>query len=196
MEEDKIYITGTGRCGTTFLIKLFTFLHFDTGFNKNNYKNYIFRNCNSGMEKLYNEKCNVIKNPTILQDIQKIIQNNISIKYVIIPIRDYTQSAKSRVKHNNLTGGLWEAKNEEEQIIFYNKIMAEYIFYMCKYDIPTIFIDFDKMVNDKKYLFDKLKPILDSKNIDFLNFSYTYDEVNETSKPKNYYCYNKNLYIK
>lgn len=42
--NSKIYITGTGRCGTTFLIKLFSFLNFDTGYNKNNYGNYIFFN--------------------------------------------------------------------------------------------------------------------------------------------------------
>ena len=33
----KILITGTGRSGTTFLIKLFTFLGFDTGFDKKNF---------------------------------------------------------------------------------------------------------------------------------------------------------------
>jgi hypothetical protein len=36
--NEKILITGTGRCGTTFLIKLFTFLGFDTGFDKTNYQ--------------------------------------------------------------------------------------------------------------------------------------------------------------
>ena len=49
---EKILITGTGRSGTTFLIKIFSFLDFDTGFNINNYKKYIFSNCNSGMENL------------------------------------------------------------------------------------------------------------------------------------------------
>ena len=39
---EKILITGTGRCGTTFLIKLFSFLEFDTGFTKNDYNKYIF----------------------------------------------------------------------------------------------------------------------------------------------------------
>lgn len=53
---------------------------------------------------------------------------------------------------------------------------------MTKYDIPTIFIDFDKMINDKKYLFDKIKSILDEKNIDFDNFSNIYDEVSLISK--------------
>lgn len=57
-----------------------------------------------------------------------------------------------------------------------------YIYIMTKYDIPTIFIDFDKMINDKKYLFDKIKSILDEKNIDFDNFSNIYDEVSLISK--------------
>ena len=48
---EKILITGTGRCGTTFLIKLFSFLDFNTGYNRNNYKLSIYSNCNSGMER-------------------------------------------------------------------------------------------------------------------------------------------------
>ena len=58
---EKILITGTGRCGTTFLIKLFSFLDFNTGYNRNNYKLSIFSNCNSGMERNYNEKYYIIK---------------------------------------------------------------------------------------------------------------------------------------
>lgn len=34
---------------------------------------------------------------------------------------------------------------------------------MAKYDIDTIFIDFDRMINDKPYLFNKLKSVLDEK---------------------------------
>ena len=33
-----LLISGTGRAGTTFLIKIFSFLGFDTGFNELNYK--------------------------------------------------------------------------------------------------------------------------------------------------------------
>ena len=54
---------------------------------------------------------------------------------------------------------------------------------MTKYNISTIFIDFDKMINDKQYLFDKLKNILDEKNITFDLFSTIYDKVSLTSKP-------------
>ena len=53
---------------------------------------------------------------------------------------------------------------------------------MTKYDINTIFIDFDKMINDKSYLFNKLKNILDEKHIDYETFSKVYDEVTLISK--------------
>ena len=85
----------------------------------------------------------------------------------------------SRVKLKNNKGGLWKANNENSQIEFYNKIIANYIYYMTKYEINTIFLDFDKMTTDKKYLFDKIKSILDEKNIDFDLFSNIYDEISK-----------------
>ena len=182
---DKILITGTGRCGTTFLIKLFSFLEFDTGFDRETYKESIFSNCNSGMERNYKENYYIIKNPNFILNIGTIIKDTtINVKYVIIPIRDYKLSAISRVKNKNDPGGMWFAKDEKSQILFYNQIISNYVYLMTKYDINTIFIDFDKMINDKNYLFDKLKIILDEKNIDLDLFSKIYDEVSLTSKPK------------
>ena len=179
---EKIFITGTGRCGTTFLIKLFSFLNFDTGFDKTNYKNGIIPQCNAGMERLYNEKFYILKNPLFITQIEKIMEDkNTKIKKVIIPIRDFKLSAKSRVKYKNECGGLWNAKDEASQINFYREIVSNYLYMMTKYDIDTIFIDFDKMVNDKQYLFNKLKDILDEKKIDFGLFSTIYDEVTITS---------------
>lgn len=180
---EKIFITGTGRCGTTFLIKLFTFLDLDTGYNKHNYKNFINNNCNSGMERKYNDLFSIIKNPHIIMNIPHIIKDkNIKIKKIIIPVRDYIQSAKSRVSHQYNAGGLWFANDEKSQLSFYKHIMSNYIYYMTKYDIPTLFLDFDRMTTDKKYLYDKLSFILDEKNITFDMFSSVYDEVSLTSK--------------
>jgi hypothetical protein len=181
---EKILITGTGRCGTTFLIKLFSFLDFNTGYDRINYKSSISSNCNSGMERIYNENYNVLKNPLFIENIENIVNDNsITIKHVIIPIRDLTLSAKSRVNHGNQNGGLWNAIDELSQIEFYKNILTNYIIISTKYDINTIFIDFDKMTNDKIYLFNKLKNILDEKNIDIETFSHVYDEVSLTSKP-------------
>ena len=181
---EKILITGTGRCGTTFLIKLFSFLDFDTGYNRNNYKLSISSNCNSGMERSYNDNHYILKNPLFMMNIENILKDkSIKIKNVIIPIRDLKQSANSRLKHGFKDGGLWNARDEQTQINFYKNILTNYIFVATKYDINTIFIDFNKMINDKVYLFDKLKNILDEKHIDFDTFSQVYDEVSLNSKP-------------
>ena len=135
------------------------------------------------MERKYNEPYYIIKNPNIITNIKYIAEDpSITIKTVIIPIRDFNLSAESRVKHKNNNGGLWNATGKLSQLQFYKDIFAKYIFYMTKYDIPTIFIDFDKMTTDKKYLYNKIKNILDEKNIDFNVFSDVYDEVSLTSK--------------
>jgi len=184
-EKEKILITGTGRCGTTFIIKLFSFLDFNTGYTRENYKQNIYDVCNSGMERKYTEKFYILKNPEFINQMETIVKSRrIKLKHVIIPIRDYDKSAKSRTKLNRNPGGLWNAKNEQEQLLYYNKIMSNYVFYMTKYEISTIFLDFDKMISNKQYLFDKLKVILDEKNITFEAFSLVYDEVSETSKPR------------
>jgi hypothetical protein len=181
---EKILITGTGRCGTTFLIKIFSFLDFNTGYDRNNYKLSIFSNCNSGMERSYKDNYNIIKNPEFIIDIENISKDtSITIKNIIIPIRELKISANSRVNHGEQAGGLWNANDELSQIDFYKNILTNYIIISTKYDINTIFIDFDKMINDKIYLFNKLKNILDEKNIDLEIFSRVYDEVSLTSKP-------------
>lgn len=181
---EKILITGTGRCGTTFLIKLFSFLDFNTGYNRDNYKLSISTNCNSGMEKNYKDNYYIVKNPTFMMNIENIITDkSIILKTVIVPIRDLHMSASSRARHQHKCGGLWNAKNELSQIDFYKNILTNFICIITKYDITTIFIDFDKMINDKLYLFNKLKNILDEKNIDLETFSCVYDEVSLSSKP-------------
>ena len=173
---EKILITGTGRCGTTFLIKMFSFLEFNTGYDRNNYKSHVSNNCNAGMEKHYSAKYNVIKNPSFMEQIEDIAKDpSIKIKNVIIPIRDLNAAAQSRVKHGKRHGGLWGAKDEVSQINFYKNLITNYIIISTKYDINTIFIDFDKMIKNKKYLYNKLKNILDEKNINFERFCDIYE---------------------
>jgi len=81
-------------------------------------------------------------------------------------------------------GGLWNASTEDEQLEFYHTLMANYIYLMTKYNIPTIFINFERMITDKQYLFTILRSVLEEKQIDFDLFSTIYDDVSRTSKPK------------
>lgn len=103
---------------------------------------------------------------------------NHKIKLVILPVRDITKSAASRVRlGDGVAGGLWNAKNLHQQVVFYNKILANYMVCMVKYDINTLFIDFDKMVSDKKYLYDKLQNILKEKNVNYNMFIQAYEKA-------------------
>jgi hypothetical protein len=180
---EKIYITGTGRSGTTFLIKILSFLDLDTGFNKNNYEQNICKNCNSGMETKYNDKYTIIKSPFFLFEMDKILRDpQIIIKTVIIPIRDYLASAKSRERHQFDYGGFMGSNDLPSQLQFYYKGMSEYIYLMTKYNIPTIFVDFDTMVTDPLYLYNKLKVVLDEFDVSFERFSVAYKEASETCK--------------
>ena len=81
---EKILITGTGRCGTTFLIKLFSFLDFDTGYDRSNYKKHISSNCNSGMERNCKENYYILKNPHFIRNIRAILEEK---SVIIVDLR-------------------------------------------------------------------------------------------------------------
>jgi glycosyltransferase involved in cell wall biosynthesis len=186
-KPEKILITGTGRCGTTFLVRLFSYLQFDTGFDETNFDKFVNEVANSGLEKHHDEDHYIIKNPVYLEIMEEIVNlDSLIIKNVILPIRNFEDSAKSRVSHEQNPGGLWQANNEKEQIEFYNKILSKYIYTMTKYDIATTFIDFDRMVTDKNYLFEKVKSILLEKSITFETFSEMYDRASNDSKPETF----------
>lgn len=164
-------------------MKLFTFLDFSTGFTRDNYHTGIFPNCNSGMELPLTSPHHVIKTPTLLHDIHKVVNNpTIHIECVIIPVRELKASAASRVKHKNDAGGLWNAHDEASQIQYYEHIMSNYIEHMVKHDIPTLFLDFDRMIVDIEYLYEKLRPWIEQ-TCTKAAFSVIYEEVSRTSRP-------------
>ena len=174
-----IVITSTGRSGTTFLILLYTYLGFKTGFDDRNMKSYIYTNCNSGLEKRDGDIgiLDVVKNPLFLYQMGQLDREKIS--WVIIPVRDFRLSAKSRNYYSTKAGGLiGGAKNVEQQIAIYNTYMSRYIQDMVKYDLPTIFLDFDKMVKDSEYLYNKLK-VTFTKDISISFFKSCYQKASE-----------------
>ena len=181
-----IVITGTGRCGTTFLVRLFTLLNLDTGYNRETMKTGICSNCNSGLEsRNLNCKSKITKDPTLIDEIPRFPNEKLQrIEHVIIPIRNYDEAAKSRANHGNRAGGLCRnAKNAEQQKIADMKSIANYIQAMTMHDIQTTFLDFAKMTTDVEYLFNKL-PSYIMKNITPERFLEAYQEATNLSKPK------------
>ena len=106
---EKIVITGTGRAGTTFLIRLFTLLGLPTGFRPEHVSR--IAGANAGMELKIEAAPLIIKNPEIIRYLSLYV-NKYSL-YVIIPVRDMSAAAKSRVRNGRGVGGLWNANTEE-----------------------------------------------------------------------------------
>ena len=191
--NQSILITGTGRCGTTFLIALFTLLGMDTGFTRETLKENIHDKTKGGLEEQPG-KYKITKNPGFIFMIEfYILQTKQVPKLVIIPVRRFTESTESRYKNTEEqgllndpmpevitsskgAGGLWNANTKEEQMLFYNKCMAEYIQVMTCYGIPTKFIDFHHMTTKSRYLFESLKDIIEP-DVTYERFEQCYNEA-------------------
>ena len=111
--KHKVYISGTGRCGTTFLVIILSYLGLNTGYTKETFTNHIYENCNSGLDRQWDDTPYILKSPAFLNTMNRLLDSFI-IDYMIIPVRKFEDSAKSRAFHNQKPGGLWEAKNYEE----------------------------------------------------------------------------------
>lgn len=189
--SEKIIITGTGRAGTSFLVVILTLLKLDTGFKIDDIDTYSLPNA-AGMESTIYRNHQILKNPKFIADIEQIIEMpNLLLKYVIIPIREYEESAHSRFNNSQkhiLEGSLWLADNVESQQAFYHKIMANYVKVMVQYDIPTIFIDFKRMTTDIQYLYNKLQPILPT-TLGIKQFEIAYTQATIIAKRKIFYTH-------
>tara|TARA_Y100000034_G_scaffold115529_2_gene152810 strand:+ start:6621 stop:7340 length:720 start_codon:yes stop_codon:yes gene_type:complete len=107
--KKKILITGSGRCGTTFLVRLFTFVDINTGFTKESLLNREHAKNNPGLERFINirdPEIIVLKSPFILKhhspdwsiDDQwgSPVAPRDWIKSIIVPLRDFKEVALSR----------------------------------------------------------------------------------------------------
>lgn len=190
MTNRKIIVSGTGRAGTTFIMKIFSFLGLDTGFNPKRFENHVDPVANSGMElylgfiKGYRVPY-ILKSPAFIEHIHKVLTKT-KIDYMILPIRNFEDSAQSRYRlKDNVTncGSLWNATDVESQKVFYYKVLSEYLLAMVQYDIPTIFIDFKRMIVEEQYLYDKLKPIMNQHNKTLEDFKRAYCMSSISSSP-------------
>ena len=156
----KIVITGTGRCGTSFLMHLFTELGLNTGYTVDECESHLERSgCDGGIEHSIGsrdfKKSDIIKNPLWMYEPELL---DFDIKHIIVPVRNLEDVAKSRANMGaGMYGGFWRgATNGEEQMKVDAKAFYEFINYTVKNDLKVIFLDFPRIVKDLEYLYDKI----------------------------------------
>ena len=158
----KIVITGTGRCGTSFLMHLFTALGFNTGYSLDECVWHLKRSkCDGGIEhsigtKLF-DKSDIVKNPLWFYKPESL---DFDIDYLIVPIRSLMSVAKSRDRNNGY-GGFWMGADDiTGQIKIDSSALSYFIEHMVLKDLQVIFLDFPRIAKDDEYLYSKLINLL------------------------------------
>jgi hypothetical protein len=207
-----VVTTGTGRCGTTFLVELFTNLGFDTGFSKDELSSKKNKVARAGLEfDIRSENCPfIVKSPFFCDYAKEIVhRDDIAIEHVFIPIRDLNAAAESRryvvqtavsglpllkrlkhlVRPRKIRGGLWNTNSSkpgiQEEILLgqiYKLMLA-----ISDTTIPVTFLRYPRIVKDCRYLFEKLEPMV--RDIPYESFCAVFKK---TARPELAHCFNQN----
>jgi hypothetical protein len=130
--EHKVIITGTGRAGTTFLVRLLTEVGVDTGYTPAEARSLVDSHSHAGLEHELHQTPDsrgvrnwlrqpkhairsllggsprtpyVIKNPALCDHLDEIIAGGrVVIDHVYIPLRDLDEAALSRVRVGGADG--------------------------------------------------------------------------------------------
>jgi len=191
---EKTLIIGTGRCGSSCLLQFFN----NTGINTKCNNEKINPRCLGGFESGVDgfEKFNIVKNTCDKDFIKKIKNKNINLKNVIIPIRNLSDAAESRRYqtkiygdinstripaggvHLNATMSPGSMENKLSEFI-YNNLLE-----LSELNIQPILLDFPRFVEDKNYLWDKIRHILS--DVKYGEFCEIFDNTFDISKVHTY----------
>src|SRR3954468_2936704 len=105
----KVIITGTGRAGTTFLVRLLTEIGLDTGYTRDNWQKDYFAHCNAGLEHELSDPGApyIVKNPGLCETLEReLVRRQVTIDLAIIPIRELEAAASSRIRVGGTNGAV------------------------------------------------------------------------------------------
>lgn len=162
-----LLITGTGRTGTTFLVKLLTMLDVDTGFTKDFIP--IHPEARAGLEfqGLGGDLPYVLKNPKFMWQLSELLRETpVVIDHILIPIRDIQAASKSRRKNlekasdydnpQKVIGGLEGVVNPDEQEAFFLEKFYKFFEFVSTYNLPLTTLQYPRLVLDAEYLYHKI----------------------------------------
>lgn len=164
----KRVITGTGRCGTSFLMHLLTNIGANTGYTQERAKIEISRidGLNAGIEHALHWKITHesewIKNPEwIIPSKFDELANKFDVLKVYIPLRNLVATGQSREYMTKVThagyGGLWMgANNAKEQEDVNARLFYNFINHLEDRGFIYTVISFEKMMQKPHYLYQKL----------------------------------------
>jgi hypothetical protein len=178
--DGRVFISGTGRAGTSFLIQLLTDLGLDTGFDTSSNSGAprrptpgvaagtYFETARAGFERDIFLASNpmIVKSPYVCDHVDDLLAAGIKIGHLVIPVRDIRQAAESRRHVQKETtgqsdgvgvaGGLWDTDHASGQEEILALKLARLIEAAARNDIPMTILAFPRFVRDADYTYDKL----------------------------------------
>ncbi|NIR27212.1 MAG: hypothetical protein GWN77_09675 [Gammaproteobacteria bacterium] len=180
-----VFITGPGRSGTSFLMQLLTRLGMDTGFEP--YKELFVDDLRAGCEwditvdDDFDKAPRFIKGPVWAYMLKYMLTNNTTqIDHVVMPLRDLTESAESRLdvglefmvdkEYVKMPGQHLMEVQENVLAMLTGKVLeACYL-----YRIPLTLMRFPRLVEDDAYCWLKVSEFAD---VDYDDFREKWTEL-------------------
>lgn len=183
-----LLITGTGRAGTSFLVKYLDALGLETHFSRFGEYASWHEEANAGAEDLPLSALDeqlpyVVKSPWVAEFIDQLLADpGIALDAVVIPLRDLMDAAASRTitelrdvaERNDFATSLdrpWTTRGPTPGGIVYSlhpldqaRILAMGFHHVVERlvaaDVPVVFLSFPRLARDADYLHAKLSPVL------------------------------------
>jgi hypothetical protein len=182
-----LLIAGTGRAGTSFLVRYLDALGLETHFSWHDKASW-HEDANAGAEdvplsNVPRELPYVVKSPWASEFIDRLLSDDaIKLDAVIIPIRDLAEAASSRLitearaaaeiapwttqldrpfeTWGHTPGGAVFSLHQLDQERILAHGFHKLLHRLVRADIPLVLIEFPRLVQDAAYLHSKLVPVL------------------------------------
>lgn len=182
-----LVIAGTGRAGTSFLVRYLTELGLDTTLSRHGEAGGWDQAANAGLEELLVQGGEhlpyVVKSPWTGEYVEQILSDpRIKVDAFLIPVRDLVEAATSRAVlemraiHQNAPwmaqmdrswevwastpGGVTYSLNPIDQARLLAVGFHNLVWRAVEAEVPVHFLAFPRLVEDKEYLFRALRPVL------------------------------------
>lgn len=204
-----IAIAGTGRAGTSFLVRYLTALGMDTSLARDPAGVSWDEDANAGLEQdlasgVAGAMPYIVKSPWLFATIDQVLaRRDIALDAVIIPVRNIVEAASSRaiierqmIHHTapwmaesslnweawgTTPGGIVYSLNPMDQVRLLAVGFHKLLERLVAAEIPVIFLSFPRFTEDATYLFRTLRPLLPP-DIDETRATHVLAELADASK--------------